>query len=53
MSYREVMHLEYQHLTNQIGMQFIIKPTNASASRSAFKVESYEDFEAIKLKLAR
>lgn len=53
MSYRDVVHSDYSTLANLVGTQFIVKPTNASSSRSAFKVESQENFEAIKLKLAR
>ena len=53
MSFREAVHSSYESIVSEIGWQFIIKPTNASASRSAFKVESYNEFEAIKHKLAR
>jgi len=53
MSYRDVVHSDYQILAEQIGKQFIVKPTNASASRSAFKVQSEEDFELIKGKISR
>lgn len=53
MNYREVMYSDYATLTAQVGNNFIIKPTNSSSSRSAFKINSAEGFEAIKLKLAR
>ena len=53
MTYREAVHSSYESIASEIGGQFIIKPTNASSSRSAFKVESWDEFEAIKYKLAR
>lgn len=53
MSYRDVVHSDYAMLAEQLGAQFIVKPTNASASRSAFKVQSEEEFELIKGKISR
>lgn len=53
MSYRDVVHSDYSALANLVGTQFIVKPTNASASRSAFKVQSEEEFELIKGKISR
>ncbi len=52
-TYKEVLHMEYEELLEKVGTTSIIKPTNASASRSTFKISSKEDFESILPKLWR
>ncbi|NDK09722.1 hypothetical protein GW846_03000 [Candidatus Gracilibacteria bacterium] len=52
-TYKEVMHMEYDELLDGVGPMSIIKPTNASASRSTFKITSKEDFLDILPKLSR
>jgi glutathione synthase/RimK-type ligase-like ATP-grasp enzyme len=45
--------MDYDEILEKVGTTSIIKPTNASSSRSTFKITSREDFENIKHKLSR
>ena len=53
MSYSEVYHASYEDISEKIGKQSIIKPIDASSSRSTFKITSSDDFENIKQKISR
>lgn len=52
-THKNLIHSEYRDLEETIGGSFIVKPTNASASRCTFKVTSEEDFKNIIPKLSR
>jgi carbamoylphosphate synthase large subunit len=39
--------MDYQEILDNVGITSIIKPTNSSSSRGAFKITSREDFENI------
>lgn len=52
-TYREVQDMDYSEVQEKVGETSIIKPTNASASRSTFKITSREDFDNIKHKISR
>lgn len=52
-SHKELVHMQYADIEKSVGKTFIVKPTNASASRCTFKVTDADDFEAVKPKLSR
>lgn len=52
-TYKELQSKKYEEVANIVWIKFIIKPTNASSSTNTFKIESINDFENIKSKLAR
>lgn len=49
--YSQIVKMNYEEIESQISKTFIVKPTNASASRSTFKVRSADDFALVKSKL--
>lgn len=52
-SYKDLIHMDYADIQQTIGKTFIVKPTNASASRCTFKVTSTADFQSIIPKISR
>lgn len=52
-SYRDVQHMDYDELVSELWDVSIIKPTDASSSRSTFKIRSRDDFENVKTKISR
>lgn len=52
-TYKNLIIEDYNKLKDELWGKFIIKPTNASSSTNTFKVMNNEDFEDIKLKLAK
>lgn len=52
-SYKDLIKKWFEEISDTVGTDFIIKPTNAHSSTSTFRVNSSEEFERTKLKLTK
>ncbi len=52
-TYKEIQKMTYKKIINEMGENFILKPTNAASSILNFKITSEKIFEEVKTKLTK